>query len=74
MLRGRAVAGAAREGEGWSVRLAGGARLPARSVVLATGKHELRGHARAALQRIADLPRLSRNTSEMVTRLLAAGG
>ena len=33
-----------------------------------------RGHARAALQRIADLPRLSRNTSEMVTRLLAAGG
>ena len=23
---------------------------------------------------IADLPRLSRNTSEMVTRLLAAGG
>ncbi|WP_161993764.1 FAD-dependent monooxygenase [Muricoccus nepalensis] len=48
VLRGRGAAGAAREGEGWSVRLAGGARLAARSVVLATGKHELRGHARSA--------------------------
>lgn len=33
-----------------------------------------RKHARAALERIASLPRLSRNTAEMVTRLLAAGG
>ena len=33
-----------------------------------------RDRARAALDRIAALPRLSRNTSEMVTRILAAGG
>ena len=33
-----------------------------------------RKHASAALERIASLPRLSRNTAEMVTRLLAAGG
>ncbi|MDF3606420.1 aminopeptidase N [Paracoccus sp. DMF-8] len=33
----------------------------------------LRARARAALQRIADVPGLSRNTSEMVTRILAAG-
>ncbi|MDO5631340.1 MAG: aminopeptidase N [Paracoccus sp. (in: a-proteobacteria)] len=31
-------------------------------------------HARAALSRIAALPGLSRNTSEMVTRIIAAGG
>ncbi|MDO5703989.1 MAG: aminopeptidase N C-terminal domain-containing protein, partial [Paracoccus sp. (in: a-proteobacteria)] len=31
-------------------------------------------HARAALQRIAAMPGLSRNTSEMVSRIIAAGG
>ena len=33
-----------------------------------------RDKARAALQRIAAMPGLSRNTAEMVTRILAAGG
>ena len=48
VLRGRAVAGALREGGAWSARLSDGTVLHAGALVLATGKHELRGHARAA--------------------------
>jgi flavin-dependent dehydrogenase len=48
VLRGRAVAAALREGCRWSARLSDGARLDAEVLVLATGKHELRGHARQA--------------------------
>ena len=33
-----------------------------------------RARARAALERLAALPGLSRNTSEMVTRILAGAG
>ncbi|MFT8246820.1 NAD(P)/FAD-dependent oxidoreductase [Roseomonas sp. BN140053] len=46
VLRGRMVAGAAREGDGWTARLGDGAVLRAPALVLATGKHELRGHSR----------------------------
>ena len=47
VMRGAAVAAAERAGARWSVRMAGGPVLEAGAVVLATGKHELRGHARA---------------------------
>lgn len=47
LLRGRLAQGAAREGGVWAVRLADGQVLRAAHVVLATGKHEMRGHARA---------------------------
>ena len=46
LLRGRAVAAAVPEGAGWALRLSDGATLHAGAVVLATGKHELRGLAR----------------------------
>ena len=43
---GLGVAAAEREGAGWRLRLAGGGSLAAARVILATGKHELRGVAR----------------------------
>ncbi len=46
--RGRAVRAVARDGEAWRVRLDDGAELQARQVVLASGKHGLRGFARPA--------------------------
>jgi menaquinone-9 beta-reductase len=46
--RGVAVASAGRVDGGWSLRLGDGRAEAARAVVLATGKHELRGLARAA--------------------------
>lgn len=46
--RGVAVAAAERDGTGWSLRLAGGGVMVAPRLVLATGKHELRGWRRAA--------------------------
>lgn len=46
--RGVAVAAAERDGTGWALRLAGGGTLAAPQLVLATGKHELRGLRRAA--------------------------
>ncbi|WP_338663455.1 FAD-dependent monooxygenase [Pararoseomonas sp. SCSIO 73927] len=46
LLRGAAVATARREGAEWHVRLSGGEVLRGDVLVLATGKHELRGHAR----------------------------
>ncbi|WP_209379715.1 NAD(P)/FAD-dependent oxidoreductase [Pararoseomonas baculiformis] len=46
VLRGRAVAAAGRDGRGWMARLSDGGVLHAPALVLATGKHELRGHAR----------------------------
>lgn len=50
VLRGRAARGATRDaargGGGWTVRLADGTGLCAPRLVLATGKHELRGQAR----------------------------
>ncbi len=51
LLRGRAALGAARDPatDGlWTVRLSDGATLRAPHLVLATGKHEFRGMARAA--------------------------
>lgn len=47
LLRGAAVRDATREGEGWCLRLSDGLRLCAPQVVLATGKHALRGFPRA---------------------------
>ncbi|WP_458093549.1 NAD(P)/FAD-dependent oxidoreductase [Roseomonas sp. WA12] len=47
VLRGRAVAGALPEDGAWCARLSDGTVLHAAALVLATGKHELRGHARA---------------------------
>jgi len=47
VLRGVAVASAGREGAGWSARLSRGAPVGADALVLATGKHDLRGHGRA---------------------------
>ncbi len=44
---GAAVRGAAPSGEGWRLRLHGGAEVAARRAVLATGKHALRGWPRA---------------------------
>jgi glycine/D-amino acid oxidase-like deaminating enzyme len=43
---GCSVVAASRQAEGWLLRLADGTTLPAPCVVLATGKHELRGLAR----------------------------
>ncbi|MCR0980913.1 NAD(P)/FAD-dependent oxidoreductase [Roseomonas populi] len=47
VLRGAVVLAAGREGAEWCARLAGGTTLHGAALVLATGKHELRGHARA---------------------------
>ncbi|MFC0410841.1 NAD(P)/FAD-dependent oxidoreductase [Roseomonas elaeocarpi] len=46
--RGRAATGAVPEGEDWVVPLAGGAVLRGGTLVLATGKHALRGFPRGA--------------------------
>ncbi|WP_029032861.1 NAD(P)/FAD-dependent oxidoreductase [Salinarimonas rosea] len=46
LRRGRAVRALARQGGRWSARLDGGDVATAARVVLATGKHDLRGHAR----------------------------
>jgi flavin-dependent dehydrogenase len=43
---GTPVAAARRDRAGWSLRVAGGEDLAARDLILATGKHELRGAAR----------------------------
>jgi flavin-dependent dehydrogenase len=48
LQRGIAVAAATRVQAGWSLRLADGQVVAARSMVLATGKHELRGLPRGA--------------------------
>lgn len=55
LLRGRAARGAARDPATglWTVRLSGGLALRAPRLVLATGKHELRGLAREARERRA---------------------
>ncbi|MEO3472217.1 FAD-dependent monooxygenase [Roseomonas sp. CAU 1739] len=47
VLRGQAVRDAARDGPGWSLRLADGTMLRGPCLVLATGKHALRGIPRA---------------------------
>ncbi|EYD75987.1 putative FAD-linked oxidoreductase [Rubellimicrobium mesophilum DSM 19309] len=44
--RGARVTGLVRDGEGWSVEVEGQGRIGARHVVLATGKHDLRGWRR----------------------------
>ena len=44
--RGARVTALAREGAGWSVEVEGQGRIAARHVMLATGKHDLRGWAR----------------------------
>ena len=46
--RGHAVSALAREGRGWSARLSDGAVLRGAAALLATGKHEMRGHGRSA--------------------------
>ena len=45
-LRGHKVMEAASSGDGMRLRLEGGAEVQAATAVLATGKHDLRGHAR----------------------------
>ncbi|WP_073133818.1 NAD(P)/FAD-dependent oxidoreductase [Muricoccus roseus] len=77
VLRGRAVAGAAREGAAWSVRLSDGAALQAGALVLATGKHELRGHARPVPGGAIGLKlplRLEEPLKDTVVLLPSAGG
>nr|WP_245214818.1 FAD-dependent monooxygenase [Pararoseomonas indoligenes] len=49
VLRGAAVSTAWRDGADWCARLSGGDLLRGGALVLATGKHELRGHARPKL-------------------------
>ncbi len=44
--RGVRATGAARDGEGWAVAAEGGTAIRARHLVLATGKHDLRGWQR----------------------------
>ncbi len=44
--RGRRVEALERNGEGWSVRMSEGDSLHAEDVFLASGKHDVRGHAR----------------------------
>jgi menaquinone-9 beta-reductase len=46
LLRGEAVVEARQEGDGWRLRLRGGAQVTAAKLVLATGKHDLRGAGR----------------------------
>ncbi|MGK7867716.1 FAD-dependent oxidoreductase [Falsiroseomonas sp. E2-1-a20] len=46
LRRGVAAVAADSDGDGWRLRLADGAVLQAETLVLATGKHELRGQAR----------------------------
>lgn len=47
LVRGQAVRDAARGADGWCLRLADGTQLTAPRLVLATGKHALRGFPRA---------------------------
>ncbi len=54
LLRGVAVRDAMREGEAWCLRLADGSRLRAPHLMLATGKHALRGFVRAGVGRGLD--------------------
>jgi flavin-dependent dehydrogenase len=73
---GMAARGAVACGDGWQVTLGSGEVLPVRSLVLATGKHELRGLRRAArgsalglkLPLHGDVPEAA------VTLLFCAGG
>lgn len=51
LLRGCLAQAATRDDRGWVVRLADGTALRARHLILATGKHELRGHHRRTAQR-----------------------
>ncbi len=44
--RGRRVIGIAREGDAWAAEVEGGERIQARHLMLATGKHDLRGWKR----------------------------
>lgn len=46
LLRGASVRDAGREGEAWALRLSDGTRLRAPQLVLATGKHAMRGFVR----------------------------
>jgi len=46
ILRGQKVTGAAPSGQGMRLHLADGAEIEAATAILATGKHDLRGHAR----------------------------
>ncbi|WP_372620879.1 NAD(P)/FAD-dependent oxidoreductase [Falsiroseomonas sp.] len=73
---GTAVRGAERAGEGWRVRLVSGERLDCVNLVLATGKHELRGQPRAARGGSLGLklPLLGEAPEAAVTLLLCGGG
>jgi flavin-dependent dehydrogenase len=76
ILLGTAVQGAEPAGEGWRLRLANGAVLDAANLVLATGKHELRGLRRpdgvAALG--LKLPLSGEVPDAMIALLACAGG
>jgi flavin-dependent dehydrogenase len=72
---GSGVQAAEPAGEGWRLRLADGAALDAARLLLATGKHELRGLRRAAGAGVIGLklPLLGR-PPESAIALLACGG
>ena len=73
---GVAVTGAATEGAGWRLRLASGEKLDAMALVVATGKHELRGLARPTRGGAigVKLPLLGAAPEAAVVLLACAGG
>lgn len=74
--RGVAVGAAARAGQGWQLRLADGARIATPRLLLATGKHELRGLRRAAPGGAlgVKLPLIGAAPAAAVVLLACAGG
>ena len=73
---GVAVAGAERTAEGWKLRLASGESLSAPRLVLATGKHELRGLKRQARGGAlgVKLPLLGAGPEAVIALLACPGG
>lgn len=75
LRRGVAVTTASAEGGGWTLRLADGQVQRARTLVLATGKHELRGFARAGRRSIGlKLPLAGVPIGDAIAVLACAGG
>jgi len=73
---GTPVRDAARQGRSWRVRLAGGEAIDSGALVLATGKHELRGLRRATHGGAigVKLPMLGDVPEEAILLLVCAGG
>ncbi len=83
VLRGRKVTGAAPSGDGLRLRLEDGTAVEARTGVLASGKHDLRGHARPPgrqndligfKMRLSLAPRQATALAGRVELMLFAGG